>query len=267
MRSAVQRLEHRTATGRAFRRAYEAALATLAGRRGLTRVLNGHERVRVDPGQRHRFPAAYEPDVCALLRRSVAKGSIALDVGANVGFYALCLAEWVGASGHVYAFEPNPAARSVLDHHLRLNELTGRVTSVGVAVAEAPGRTRFHASGSDGMSRLQAPNPLVTGSLEIEVSVTSIDAYCAQHALAPDWILIDIEGFEAAALLGARTVATQRGHAVRIVVEFHPSIWESSGWPRSRMARILDDLGLVPRPLQGQRDPLGEYGHVLLEPR
>jgi hypothetical protein len=75
----------------------------------------------------------YEADHAIALPRIITPGSIAYDVGANVGFYTLALSRLVGESGHVFAFEP--AARSVyfLRRHLELNNI-GNVTVVQTAI-------------------------------------------------------------------------------------------------------------------------------------
>jgi hypothetical protein len=76
--------------------------------------------------------------------------------------------------------------------------------------------------------------------------------------------LIDIEGFELAALSGAaRTIERRRGN-LGLVVEIHPALWASAGNDRSDVERFLTETGLRAIPLNGQRDPLGEYGLVHL---
>jgi FkbM family methyltransferase len=49
----------------------------------------------------------WEPHIAACFRRICRCGSIAIDVGANVGYHTLLLAELVGSEGQCYAFEPN----------------------------------------------------------------------------------------------------------------------------------------------------------------
>jgi hypothetical protein len=92
----------------------------------------------------------------------------------------------------------------------------------------------------------------------------TIDYFCARTKLEPDWILIDIEGFELAALRGAaRTIERRRG-SLGLVVEIHPALWASAGTDRSDVERFLTETGLRAIPLNGQHDPLGEYGLVHL---
>ena len=48
-------------------------------------------------------------------------GSQALDIGANIGYYTAWLRLAVGPSGHVHAFEANPATASLLARSVELN--------------------------------------------------------------------------------------------------------------------------------------------------
>ena len=53
--------------------------------------------------------------------RHVAPGSVAYDIGANIGIHTLLLSRLVGQSGQVYAFEPVPALYNRLCENMRLN--------------------------------------------------------------------------------------------------------------------------------------------------
>ena len=80
---------------------------------------------------------------------------------------------------------------------------------------------------------------------------------------APDLVVMDIEGWEIAALEGARSHLGR----TRFIVELHPDAWQWSGHTRADLEGLLDSGGLEARPLSGQRDPLGEHGQVVLQAR
>jgi hypothetical protein len=75
--------------------------------------------------------------------------------------------------------------------------------------------------------------------------------------------MMDVEGFEIAALAGARDLFTADPPPVA-VVELHPSAWPAAGTTRADLERLLAEYRLRAVPLSGQTDPLGEYGHVAL---
>jgi FkbM family methyltransferase len=137
----------------------------------------------------------YEADHAIALPRIITPGSIAYDVGANVGFYTLALSRLVGESGHVFAFEP--AARSVyfLRRHLELNNI-GNVTVVQTAIADRTGLVSF-----DGW-RVGTEKSYV-------VPTMSLDEFVAAGHPPPSFIKMDIEGVEKLALEGATSLLSK----------------------------------------------------------
>jgi len=55
------------------------------------------------------------------------KGAVAVDIGANLGYYTLLMAELVGPTGSVHAFEPNPAICRLLARNREVNGFRDRV--------------------------------------------------------------------------------------------------------------------------------------------
>lgn len=259
-------LGHDSAALRALRPAWDAILGLVYGRRGIPQHLNGREYFRIDPRHRSAFPEVYDPSVLAYLRERVRPGAVCLNVGAHVGIYTLCLATWAGRRGIVHAFEPNPDARRVLERHISLNGLDDRIVVVGAAVGERGGTADFVAAGAEGTSRLGAPGPSTGRGRVLNVPVVTIDDYCESRHLEPDWITLDIEGWELAALAGGATTIARRQRRIGLVVELHPNAWSDTGWDARRARGLLAELGLAAVPLTGQRDPFAEYGIVALEP-
>jgi FkbM family methyltransferase len=248
---------------RQLRPAYESTLQILSGDRGVSWEINGVP-FRIDPRYRNQLGKNYEADVARFLSDRIKPGAICFDVGANVGAYVLQLAHWTGPTGRVVAFEPNPLAIEVLSAHVQFNRLERIVAIEKAAVGSSRGTATMYRSAADGMSRLGEQNRLLDSTERITVQVITIDDLCTRTGLEPDWMLIDIEGFEIAALRGAaRTIERRRGN-LGLVVEIHPSLWASAGTTRADMERFLTESGLCAIPLNGQRDPLGEYGLVHL---
>ena len=163
------------------------------------------------------------------------------------------------------AFEPNASARRVLNRHLRMNEIDRRVTVVPCALSHTQGTAMFFSAPAHGMSRLGRPNPVIADQAEARrVQVSTLDAYVEATGIAPDWLIVDVEGFEIAVLRGAmRTVRALPD--LQLVVEIHPSAWPAAETSREEAEEILKGLRLRPVPLTGQVDPMGEYGIVHLE--
>ena len=249
---------------RQLRPAYESLLDRVSGGRGIEWEING-ATYRIDPRYRHCMAHDYDAPTARFLRERVRPGAVCFNAGANIGVYVLQFARWSGPTGRVVAFEPNPAAAEVLVRHVCLNHLEDVVTIETVAIGVAEGSATLYRAGADGMSRLGEPNELIADrAVPITVPVTTLDGFCARSGLVPDWLLMDIEGFEIAALRGAMSLIGRQRGKIGIVVEMHPSVWESAGTARDAAEQFLSESGLRAVPLAGQRNPLREHGLVHL---
>jgi FkbM family methyltransferase len=249
---------------RALRPIYESLMGAMSGTQGIDWTING-VTYRVDPHYRHQLGREYDAPVAAFLRERVKPGMVCLDVGANVGVYVLQFAHWVGPTGKVIAFEPNPGALEVLHRHIRMNQLMDCAEVVPVAVGATNGEAILYASKADGMSRLGVPNVAIADRVNaVRVPLVTLDDYCRAGALEPDWLFIDIEGFEINALIGARELIQSRREKLGIVVEMHPDVWSSAATTRPLAETTLTELGLGVVPLTGQVHTLDEHGIVYL---
>ena len=170
-------------------------------------------RMRVD-WQIHRSFAygTWEPEVVQAIQQEVTPGMNVLDLGAQSGFYTLLLSRLVGAAGRVFALEPLPANFRLLDENVRLNNLRNVVVS-HEAVAQASGELTFPFPHHE--------KSLVAGPLHeddnlgiLTVQGISLDDFALGAQIPIDFVKMDIEGAEWAALQGAE----------RVLREFHPAL-------------------------------------------
>ena len=219
------------------------------GGRGLSSTLPGGEKIRVLP--EHRY-LSWNPQEYAAFKRVVSPRMVALDVGANVGAYSMLLGQWVGPAGRVYAFEPAPHAFSGLVRHIHLNDLDDVVRPLAEAVGDRETRAEFLVMETAGESRLAARDDRPDGRLT--VPVVTIDGFCAREGIDPDFIKIDVEGWELAVLRGARETIRRRGRDLALFVEMHPSAWPHIGASRESLLDELRAQRLEPVSLTGADD-------------
>jgi FkbM family methyltransferase len=229
---------------------------------GLRSVLPHGEAILVSPSFRH---VTWNREEYAAFRAAVRPGDIVLEAGANVGAYTMLFAQWVGRSGHVYAFEPDPAAHAGLQAHIALNRVGDRVTAVAAAIADGrEPRLRFAIGPSSGISRV-VRNGVSEGTCEVEA--TSIDRFCAERGITPRIIKVDVEGAELAALQGARATIAAAGADLQLFVEMHPQLWPELGISPGDLRRECDAQGLAIATVDGRRDGLWDTEGICLRLR
>jgi hypothetical protein len=106
---------------------------------------------------------------------------------------------------------------------------------------------------------------LSSTSRSILVESMTLDAFCNERDLHPQWLVIDVEGEEIAVLKGAHKLLQSRQRTIGVIVEFHPDLWKEAGWSAAELRQLLVECGREIRPLSGQCDPFSEYGQVALE--
>jgi FkbM family methyltransferase len=160
----------------------------------------------------------YEPDLQTAIREFVKPGMVVFDVGANIGYITLLLADAAGANGHVYAFEALPDNLKRLKENISINNLENRITVISAAVADRSDTMRFLVGPSGGMGKLEnsAGRRDVDYPESIEVQSICLDDFVPiDEQFSPDVIKIDIEGGEILALNGMH----------RILDHWHPQLF------------------------------------------
>ena len=143
---------------------------------------------------------SYEPNVTAAFRRLVRPGMTVVDVGANVGYYALLASQLVGPEGRVIAIEPY-AENSRL---ILLTALVNGCSNIDlrpVAVDAAAGWAYYATHvGSDG-GVLPADADSLRGGRGVVVPTFRLDELLRDTPV--DFIKLDVEGAEARVVRGA----------------------------------------------------------------
>jgi len=143
-----------------------------------------------------------------------AAGDTIVDVGANVGFYALKRA-LDSENARVIAIEPDPQTFDLLQRNIRDNH-ADNVECLNLAVSDAEGELWF-------LSDHVSLNSRVVSQREpgaVAVAATTLDALVGQLDLTRiDFLKIDTEGHELAVLRGAEHAALPI--TSRVAVEWH----------------------------------------------
>jgi FkbM family methyltransferase len=170
------------------------------------------------------------------------KEVVALDIGANVGYYTV----WMARNGaRVVAFEPLPANIRVLQANIDLHGLSNQVHVVAAATGLKEGKSTLSLTpNSPGASTLgsasQMPWPMKKEGLEVRVC-NGLDELKTLGIAHADLIKIDVEGFELSALRGLGNLKALGVHSV--VTEFFPALITANGIDPTAFLRFLQDQG------------------------
>ena len=141
----------------------------------------------------------YNLEELDFLRAHTPVGGVFVDVGANVGTYAMVMARHVGASGTVIAIEPHPVTHARLAFNRAASGYT-QVTLVAAAAGPCDGELMIETDGDN-----LGASHIVTG--DISSKAIKVPSLRLQHILEQagvshvDALKIDIEGYEDRALM------------------------------------------------------------------
>lgn len=178
-------------------------------------------RMWVDLRTRSQFHAyysgSYDDAFVTRLIRLIEPSSCVLDVGANVGFYTVALAQASRRlGGALHAFEPLPANYDRLTRNLELNnlELDGvgaalKVWRIGLSnearTARITLREDFNAGADTGNASIVISDSADAQFSQVDVELRTLDQFCSDEAVGRiDLVKADIEGHEDLLLEGGQ---------------------------------------------------------------
>lgn len=149
------------------------------------------------------------------LQEFVPPGSLVIDVGANVGFFALRFAKWVGAEGKVIAIEPERQNCANLTGALAREGVAQRVDVREAVAAAAPGSMLLEINPLH-----PADHKLSRDGTGVAVDAVTLDGLVREcGGLSPSLIKIDVQGAEMLVLQGAAAILKASRPA--LFVELH----------------------------------------------
>ena len=160
--------------------------------------------------------------------------TIMLDIGANMGFYSIRVAQ-KAVQGRVIAFEPDPGNYAMLQKNLILNNLNN-VDSYNVALSDKKDTLRLYKHPFNvGDYRLYNDGDFAEF---VDVPTLRIDDVVDRHV---DLIKIDVQGYEYFVLKGGRALLARDKPVV--ISEFWPRGLYNSGASPADYLTMMQELG------------------------
>lgn len=183
------------------------------------------------------LPNTVDSRVFETMKKYIPPGSIAIDVGANIGLMSLAMYSLVGNSGRVYSFEPGPVSFGLLRRNIFTNCFYGSISIYDCALSDSIGEfnlfinpngesdNQLHKSETNYVFRGESARP------KFSVHTTTLDKFIADNNIASDlisFIKIDTQGHDLSVILGGWNFF-KNAEKVVVLVEFAPYLkaWES----------------------------------------
>ena len=164
----------------------------------------------------------YEPYVTDEIRRLLKPGMVFIDIGANIGYFAMLAAALVGPTGKVYAFEPNPDNCQMVEMSIEANGFEN-IQLFPNAVAEAKQSFNLDVGGTNSNGRIIDFTPEATPG---QATPILVEAVVLDDTLPDldrvDVVKLDIEGAEPRAWQGMQQIVSK--FRPILVFEFSPEL-------------------------------------------
>ena len=168
-----------------------------------------------------------EMDHKYLLDKILSPGNVVLDIGANIGYYALMELNIIGPGGYLIAVEPSPWNVNLLEKNLDLNKKSKNVRVVLGAISSSRGTDTFHLASSSNLNTFQNYGTVaqhLTGET-IEVNTYRVAEVLTEEELrrGVDLIRMDVEGHEVDVIEGLLKDIREGTLSPSIIFETHIS--------------------------------------------
>lgn len=171
------------------------------------------------PGDKLMYIGTWEIDFSNALSAAIQPGWICYDIGGYKGYYSGIMA--LRGAKKVFVFEPMPENISKIERLIKINaQLPIELSKV--AVSDNDGNAVFKVMQEATMGKLEKSSFDGSDDIlqEIPVKCIRLDTFISdQHAPAPDFIKIDVEGAEVFVLEGAMQLL--RTKKPMLMIEIH----------------------------------------------
>jgi len=147
---------------------------------------------------------SHEPLSTKLLSRELKEGMFCLDIGANIGYYALLENKIVGKNGQVIAIEPSPLNFKRLQQNCNIQK-SSRLEAHNYAVGETDGIVNFVVNDHSNWCRVSedqttenlSEQAIGKGIRVVKIPIIRIDSFLKKRQIEKlDLVRMDVEGYE-----------------------------------------------------------------------
>lgn len=179
----------------------------------------------------------YKPYQMRVCMQHIKEGDIVVDVGANIGYFAVVASSIVGR-GRIYCFEPAPSNCRLIRKNIEVNRISN-VTLENQAVSDRKGTVKLYLWRETKYHRLWATE---RHERYVEVQSVRLDDYFANVADRIDFAKIDVVGAEAVVVAGMLGLI-RKSPNLKIIMEFAAERIKGMGGLADTLLSSLRDEG------------------------
>lgn len=198
----------------------------------------------------------YEPEISALLGKwSHLEGHV-VNIGANVGFFAIHIAQTFSKCQGVFAIEPNPSAYSLLLENIAQNNVGDKVKPIQMCIGDSEGEVDFAVI--EGMPEFSSISAIVHPTVAeypqtiIRVHVATLDKILG--GAKTSFLMIDTEGAEYLVFKGSEQLI--RREMPILLFECADTLLQKFGGTSMQLEKLVQSFGYVVRDALAPKMPL-----------
>lgn len=156
-----------------------------------------------------------------VIKNEIKPGNIIIDIGANIGYYALLEARLVGNSGRIFAIEPVLQNIELLKKNIKINNYQN-IEVFQTAIGDKNGMDWMYISQKSNWNSLIRRNEILPTIVDkVPVKVITLDSFFKHKKICPDFVRMDVEGYEVEIIKGLEKYFINNRKPLKIFMEIH----------------------------------------------
>lgn len=161
----------------------------------------------------------HEPLTTHLISEEIKSGMTVIDIGSNIGYYAILESRLIGKLGKIFSIEPSPINFELLKENLELQD-EKNFELYNLAIGDKNEEIEFLVSKKSNWSKIKEKTDIIGENEVIKVFSKTLDEFCEQNKIESiDLIRMDVEGYEFNIIDGAKK--TLKKFKPTIMMEIH----------------------------------------------
>jgi FkbM family methyltransferase len=211
----------------------------------------------------------YEPEIVALITENVNPQKDAINVGANIGLFAVLLSNLINSNRKVLAIEPTPLAFKYLNNNLERNNKKENIQVYnGICTNVSNEYTMNTILGKEEYSSLGESihiSNIKEEIVKIQVQGETLDNLVLKFNLLPGLLLIDVEGAEMKVLEGSSKLLKELKPV--IISELDDALLSKQDTSSKKVIAFLETLGYNVSNIDNTKINYPFNGNIIAKPK